>query len=111
MAAFERSVARAPDRPIGWTNLGAALAAVGRLDSAIDATTRAAMMDPSRAVAWTNLVRYLAAAGRLDDARRALGAAARAGVHDSALDALRRELDAARAPDERDQAAPAATPN
>ena len=77
VAAFERSVARAPDRPIGWTNL----------------------------------VRYLAAAGRLDDARRALGAAARAGVHDSALDALRRELDAARAPDERDQAAPAATPN
>ena len=92
IAAFRAGIRVAPERAVGWSNLGVALAQAGELEGAIEATQRAVDRDPSRPAAWVNLAGYHAAAGHPEAARDIALQALRAGIDDPRLVELSRPL-------------------
>ncbi|MDH5490620.1 MAG: tetratricopeptide repeat protein, partial [Myxococcales bacterium] len=96
VAAFRRALVIAPERSVGWSNLGVALARAGDLEGAIEASASAVRIAPSRAIGWLNLARFLAASGRLEQARATLQRARGAGIDDPRLEAFESSLRSAR---------------
>lgn len=89
-AAFRAAIELAPERAVGWTNLGVVLASAGDLEGAITATRAAVDRDPARVLAWVNLAGYHANAGDLDAARAVARRALARGLDDPRLHELSR---------------------
>jgi Flp pilus assembly protein TadD len=66
-ATAQRALEIEPDNAVAWFNLGAALGALGRLDSAEAAYRRALECNPRYAEAWSNLGGLLGASGRAEE--------------------------------------------
>jgi Tfp pilus assembly protein PilF len=90
--AFTRGAALSPLRAAAFVNLSLVLERRGDLRGALSATERALLLEPRRGSAWASLVRLHAGAGDLARARALLDEAARRGVVDARLDALRRSI-------------------
>jgi Flp pilus assembly protein TadD len=90
--AYRRATAIAPQWPTGWTNLGAVSEAAGDIPGAVTALQRAIELAPFAATPWVNFARLQRAHAGTAQARAVLERAAAAGIHDSRLDALAREL-------------------
>lgn len=84
-AAFRAGIQLAPERAVGWSNLGVVLARAGDASGAIEATRVAVQRDPTRPRAWINLTGYLAASGQLDEARAVAAEARARGIEDPRL--------------------------
>lgn len=87
-AAFRAGIELAPERSVGWSNLGVVLANAGDLEGAITATRAAVDRDPERLVAWVNLAGYHAQAGDLAGARDVARRAVARGLEDPRLSSL-----------------------
>ena len=89
IAALRIATELEPRRAVAWINLGVALETVADLPGAIEATRRALELEPTRTTAWVNLARLHDKQGDRQGARQVLELAARAGVQDARLDAMR----------------------
>jgi eukaryotic-like serine/threonine-protein kinase len=74
---FAAAAALRPDSPLGWSNLGAALAYEGRVEEAVAALREARRVRPDFTAGARELVQYLVWVGKLEEARAELEAALR----------------------------------
>lgn len=74
---LEKAASRAPNTSQIFTDEAFALAAVGRMDDAVNAARRAAQLDPLSPAKTTSLIMALASAGQVDTAKQELARAER----------------------------------